>query len=332
MFKSAIVTLTLWYVLLSTILCLLVSGVVYHFSTRELSEALRNQYAQLANSDHDSDNQRYVPTQELDTRSQHLLQNLIYFNVVVLAGSSVASYALARRTLRPIEAAHQAQIRFTAEASHELRTPLAAMKADTEATLMDDRNDAVMLRWTLQGNLHDIEKLEKLTNHLLEISRYKSKATPVWKDVELGTIIEDVLKQFRQPISASHIEITTDTKPVHLKGDPQALCQLVTIVLDNAIKYSPDKGSIRVVLTKANKQATLTIADTGMGIRAEDLPHIFESFYRSQKVATSEHKLPAGYGLGLPLAREIVEVHNGTIGVHSKENNGTVVTIKLPLS
>jgi len=331
MFKSATVTLTLWYVLLSLGLSLLFSGVLYHFSTRELAEALHNQYHVLANLDHDGDDQLRASTQELNARSQHLLQNLLYFNLLVLAGSSLASYGLARRTLRPIEAAHQAQIRFTAEASHELRTPLAAMKADTEATLMDERNDAAVLRRTLQDNLHDIEKLERLTDHLLEISRYKSKSAPAKEDIDIDSIIRDVLQQFRQPIRANRLKTSTDTTPVRITGDPQALRQLITIVLDNAIKYSQPKGSIAVALTKDSKNAIITITDVGIGIRADDLPHIFESFYRAQTVATKQHQA-VGYGLGLPLAKEIVETHNGTISVQSQEAKGTVVTIKLPLT
>src|ERR1035438_8663009 len=130
MFKSATLKLTLWYVLIVMVLSLLFSGVLYHFTTHELSEGLDDQYHQIISNDHDGDNYRYISTSELDTRSKHLILEMVYFNIVVLLGASISSYALARRTLRPIEEAHQAQIRFTAEASHELRTPLTAMKAD----------------------------------------------------------------------------------------------------------------------------------------------------------------------------------------------------------
>jgi len=329
MFKSAIVTLTLWYVLLSVGLSLLFSGVLYHVSTRELEEALHNQYQEITNNDHDVGSQKYVSI-ELDTRSQHLWQQLVYFNVLVIAGSGIISYLLARRTLKPIEEAHQAQIRFTAEASHELRTPLTAMKADTEATLMDRSDDPAVLRQTLQGNLQDIEKLEKLANHLLEISRYKSKAAPTLEDINLETVIQKALKQFEQPIHANQLKVRVDINPVHVKGDSQGLQQLVIIVLDNAIKYSRTKGVIDVNLTDNNKAATMTITDEGMGIRAEDLPHIFERFYRSKTVNNDKREV-LGYGLGLPLAKDIVELHKGSIEIKSEENKGTTATIKLPL-
>jgi len=330
MFKSAIVTLTLWYVLLSVGLSLLFSGVLYHASTHELGDALRNQYQEIANNDHDGDNQRYVST-ELDARSQHLLRQLVYFNIVILAGSGIVSYLLARRTLKPIEDAHKAQVRFTAEASHELRTPLTAMKADTEATLMDRSNDPAVLRKTLQDNLRDIEKLEKLANHLLEISRHKSKAVTAFEDIDLETVIQKALEQLQQPIHANQLKIRASTASVHVKGDPQGLQQLFIIVLDNAIKYSHSKGSIDVKLANDNKHAVIVITDEGIGIRAADLPHIFERFYRSKTAVAKEGEV-SGYGLGLPLAKEIVDLHKGSFEIQSEENKGTTATIELPLS
>ena len=331
MFKSATVKLTLWYVLLVMGLSVLFSSALYHFSTHELAEGLRNQYKTLASNDNDGDDHNYAPTQELDTRSQHLLQDLIYFNIFVFFGSSITSYALARRTLAPIEEAHQAQIRFTAEASHELRTPLTAMKADTEATLMQKSPGSAVLRRTLQDNLRDVEKLEKLANHLLEISRYKSTAVQAWQDIDLEATLQDVLKQFQLNIRDGRLKVKVKSVPIRFRGDQQGLRQLIAIVMDNAIKYSHSEGVISVTLAKANKYAAITVEDTGIGIAAEDLPHIFESFYRAQNTATKK-KGVTGYGLGLPLAKEIVELHGGSIEVQSKENQGTTLTVKLPLT
>jgi signal transduction histidine kinase len=328
MFKSATVSLTLWYVLLAMGLSFLFSGVVYHFSTGELTEALHNQYQVL--SDHDRGDRSYVPTHELDTRSHHLLKNLVYFNILVLTGSSLASYILARKTLRPIEAAHQAQIRFTADASHELRTPLAAMKADTEATLMTSPDNAALLRRALKDNLVDIEKLDKLTDHLVEISRYDSKAAVAEEDVELGSIIKEVIRQFNRRIKDNGLKIKVETEPAQVHGDMHGLSQLITIILDNAIKYSNPKGQINVALLRKNRGAIITVKDHGIGIPAGDLPHIFERFYRSQNVNTNKKK-STGYGLGLPLAKDIVDIHGGTIVLHSKEHEGTTVTITLPV-
>ena len=327
MFKSATVSLTLWYVLLVMTLSLLFSGVLYHFSTDELAEALHNQFKVL--NDNDRDDRGYLSTYELDARSSQLFDNLIYFNIAVLVGSCLASYILARRTLRPIEAAHQAQIRFTADASHELRTPLTAMKADTEATLMRGSDDVVLLRRTLNDNLEDIKKLYKLTDHLVEVSRYDSKTVISKQNVDLKVIIEDVLKQLNRQIKDKKLIVKVESDPIQIYGDARGLHQLITIVLDNAVKYVKPKGKLSLILTQKNKQLVLIIKDNGIGIPASDLPHIFERFYRSKNVGISKRKTK-GYGLGLPLAKEIVELHNGSIEVQSSELKGTTVTVVLP--
>lgn len=329
MFKSATMSLTLWYVFLAMSLSVLFSGVLYHFSTGELAEALHNQYQVL--NDKDIDDRRYISTYELDARSHHLLDDLVYFNILVLVGSSLASYVLARRTLLPIEIAHQAQVRFTADASHELRTPLTAIQADTEATLMRDPNNVDLLRRTLKANLEDIKKLDKLTDHLVDLSRYDSKLALDKEDVDLETIIQEVIRQFNRRIKSNNIKVETETHSVLFRGNPHSLRQLVTIILDNAIKYTKPKGKIKLTMVKKSKHIVIIIKDNGVGISPVDLPRIFERFYRSQKTSVNKNKT-TGYGLGLPLAKDIIELHRGTVDVQSKEHSGTTVTITLPLS
>lgn len=327
MFKSALIRLTLWYVLLIMSLSLVFSGVLYHFSTEELTEALHNQYLVL--KDNDKDDQTNVSTYELNVRSHQLLDNLIYFNIVVLVGSCLISYFLAKRTLQPIEAAHRAQIRFTADASHELRTPLTAMKADTEATLMKESNDPALLRETLQANLEDIESLDKLTDHLVEVSRYDSKTTINKEKLELNQIIDEVIKQFDHQVQAKKLLIKTQTPATEIYGEAHGIRQLLTIILDNAVKYSNKNGTITIKLQKSHKYIIISVKDNGIGIPKADLPHIFERFYRSNNVDQSKLKTK-GYGLGLPLAKEIVERHNGSINIQSGPETGTIVTVKLP--
>lgn len=331
MFKSASVKLTMWYVLLTMGLSLIFSGVLYHFSTHELAEALESQYHALITNDYDGDNRNSVSARELDARSQHLLRNLVYFNIIVLLGSTITSYLLARRTLRPIEAAHQAQARFTAEASHELRTPLTAMRADTEATLMELSNNPKVLRRTLEGNLQDITKLEKLTNHLLEISRYRHAMQVGREDIDLEAMVREVLGQFKRLIRDKKLRVTTDTVPVTIVADRYGMQRLLTIVLDNAIKYSSPKGKITVVIIRHAKHVIVTVQDNGIGIRADDLSHVFEPFYRAKSFKQQDRDTTTvGYGLGLSLAQEIVELHHGSIDIASVAGAGVTVTIRLP--
>lgn len=327
MFQSATFKLTLWYVLLATCLSVLFSVVVYRLSTEELGEALTHQYSSFVGNDHDGDNVP-PPYSDIQRHGQHLLNELIWFNIVVVSGSSVVGYFLARRTLKPIENAHQAQTRFTAEASHELRTPLAAMRADTEVALMEKGLPAKTQR-TLQGNLRDIERLELLAGHLLDIARYqnKIKAEPV--PLDLDEIVQNVVNQLSRAAQEKHISIEPDIRPVQVRGEQYGLQQLVTIVLDNAIKYSHEHGTIVVSLHSDETKAELTIKDNGIGIPSDDLPHIFERFYRSMNTK-SDKEAANGYGLGLPLAQAIVIAHSGEIQISSREDNGTTVRVTVP--
>lgn len=327
MFQSATVKLTFWYVLLAAMLCLAYSVVVYHLSTEELDEALNRQYHSLVSTnDHDNDNVP-PPYTAIHDHSKHLLSELVWFNIAVIVGSSAFGYLLARRTLRPIEQAHTAQIRFTAEASHELRTPLAAMRADTEVALME-KGLAVQARRILKTNLQDIERLERLTTNLLDIARYHNGVAPKLSVLDFDELTQQAIKQLAHQALHKHITLKSTILPVQVTGDQRALEQLVIIFIDNAIKYSHADTTVAISLKADAARAVLTITDTGVGIPADDLPHIFEHFYRSHNTSKTEHT--SGYGLGLPLAQEILSAHDGQVEIESQENHGTTVTVTLP--
>jgi len=329
MFRSATAKLTLWYLLLATCLSVLFSVVVYHLSTEELGEALNHQYASFVDNDHDQDNIP-PPSSDIQRHRQHLLGELVWFNVVVITGSSIVGYFFARRTLKPIELVHQAQARFTSEASHELRTPLAAMRADTEVALME-KGLPVKTRHTLQGNLRDIERLEQLTGHLLDIAHYQNKTTTESVLLDLDEIVQNVVERLSYAVQEKHIRIKQDIQPAQVIGEQHSLEQLVTIVLDNAIKYSHERGTVTISLRTDEATAALTIKNNGIGIPANDLPHVFERFYRSANVK-SDKKVASGYGLGLPLAQEIASALGGAVHIHSRGDSGTTVRITLPLA
>ncbi len=328
MFKSATVKLTFWYVLLAVALCLAYSVVVYHLSTEELSEALNHQYHSYTDNDHG----RYnipLPEPYIHEHGAHLLKGLVWFNVVVVAGSCIAGYFLARQTLRPIEHAHQAQVRFTAEASHELRTPLAAIRADTEVALME-KGLTTKTKHTLEGNLRDIERLEQLTANLLDIARYQNGSQIKLAVLDFDELIRQAIKQLAHKAEQKHIKFKAAITPVQVMGEQRVLEQLVIIILDNAIKYSHEKTTVTISLNTDDTHAVLIIKDKGVGIPTSDLPHIFEHFYRSQNTDAISHT--SGYGLGLPLAQEIIKAHNGQITIESHEKRGTTATITLPLA
>ena len=329
MFKSATIKLTLWYVLIVMILCLIFSGVIYHFSNNELAEGLHKQYQELVPNDHDSDDYITSTKAEIAEQSGNLFDNLIYFNVVVFLVASLGSYVFARNTLKPIKRAHQSQLRFTTDASHELRTPLTSMKADTEATLMRYQDNTSQLRRALTDNLTDIQKLDKLTNQLLEISRLDSPHHISKEIVDIENVIKLVVKSFNRGTKGLTIDVDIQSTACYVLADEQSIRQLLTIILDNAVKYSSSKGSVQIRVARQSKHLLISVSDNGIGIPKDDLTHIFERFYRSNNVNTSKRKI-TGYGLGLPLAKDIAELYGGTIRVASKENISTTVTISLP--
>lgn len=330
MFRSAILKLTFWYVLLSMGLSLLLSVAVYHFASHELTEGLNNQSHAIISNDYDADNIRAISSRELSNRSSQLFSDLLYFNIVILVGSTIASYILARRTMRPIEDTHQAQVRFIAEASHELRTPLAAMRVDTESILREKRKDPHTMQTALEDNLKDIVRLEKLTDHLLQMSRYKehSVLSPVAIDVQV--LLRDTIEQLKRQYSDRKLDFIIHSVPATLSIDPVAIQQLLTIIIDNAIKYShAGISTITITITRSKSGLSIEVSDEGIGITAQDLPHIFEHFYRSSNVKNQAIAV-GGYGLGLPLAKDIVDLYGGTIAVHSTENKGATFIVTLP--
>lgn len=331
MFNSATLKLTLWYVLFITLLSIVFSAGLYYFANQELNEALNSESHLIEPNDHDADDLNHIDKEEYKASSNQFLAELLYFDLLVIFASSLLSYIFARRTLLPIERAHQAQIRFTAEASHELRTPLAAMKLDTEVTVLQRNPDKKSMLSTLRANLRDINRLEMLTEHLLDISRYDNKVENRAELLDLKVVIEEVLAQFRSLFKAKKLGVVKDLSLVKVKADERAIIQLLSIVIDNAVKYSNSGGKITLRLKAINKQAVITVEDVGQGIAEKDLPHLFERFYRSSSAIGVSNKTEVdGYGLGLSLAKEIVRSHRGSIRINNKLNGGAIVEIKLP--
>ncbi len=334
MFRAAVLKLTAQYVLLAMMLCIIFSVVFYGLATHELGEGLHNQFHAFSNNDHDGDNvvepHDNISGPELKTRSNNLRADLITFNAIVFGASLLIGYLLARRTLKPIEEAHNSQVRFTAEASHELRTPITAMKADTESILMEKEPSPKLLRQGLESNLRDIERLERLSKHLLSMARYKSAARQNNQLIDLKLLLRQVVKEAERVHRDKALKLKKDLEPVVIQAEPLAIEQLLAIVIDNAMKYSKPKGTVTITTQRESNQATIVIKDSGIGIKKADLPHVFEHFYRSSTAQTSD--IASGYGLGLPLANDIVTLYKGKLILASDEGKGTTVTISLPIT
>ncbi|HZS04113.1 MAG TPA: heavy metal sensor histidine kinase [Blastocatellia bacterium] len=230
-----------------------------------------------------------------------------------------------------LQAAFERQRQFTSDASHELRTPLAVMRGEIEVSLRRTRSPQEYER-VLQSNLEEIHRLSRLVEDLLTLARGDSgQVTLQLEPVVLDHLCRQTAKQLL-PLAEGRGQTLLWTPPeghVLVNGDPQRLKQLLLNLLDNAMKYTPQGGRITLGLGTEGKEAVLTVADTGRGIATEDLPHIFERFFRHSR-STSDRSV-IGFGLGLSIVKWIVDSHGGKIGAQSKVGEGTTFTVRLPL-
>jgi two-component system, OmpR family, sensor kinase len=230
-----------------------------------------------------------------------------------------------------LQAAFERQKQFTSDASHELRTPLAVLRGDIEIALRRQRS-AEDYQQTLTSNLEEIVRLSRLVEDLLMLARADSGRVELrCEPLDLGKLCAGMI-EYISPLAEQREQTLTYQAPaqtVTVNADVQRIKQLLLNLLDNAIKYTELKGAITLSLSTEGESAVLRVADTGRGIPPEDLPHIFERFFR-RSAKTSDRSAP-GSGLGLSIVKWIVEAHGGKIEAQSKLGEGTVFTVRLPL-
>ncbi|HEY5442640.1 MAG TPA: HAMP domain-containing sensor histidine kinase, partial [Candidatus Saccharimonadales bacterium] len=209
-----------------------------------------------------------------------LLGRLIVLNVLVLIIGAALSYYLARRTLEPIEDAMESQSRFVSDASHELRTPLTAILASNEVALRKTHLTLAQAKQTLKSNVEEMIKLKNLSDGLLSLSKQDAGSIVV-QPVSLQDVAGEAMNRVLAAAQAKHITIQDEVPAVKVSGDMASLVQTVTVLLDNAIKYSANKSTVYLEGGQQDGRGYLSVKDRGIGITAEDLPHIFERFYRA---------------------------------------------------
>jgi signal transduction histidine kinase len=268
-------------------------------------------------------------TQRISEGRSELVGRLILLNVLTLFLGAIISYYLARASLEPIEEAMEAQSRFSSDASHELRTPLTAIRARNEVALRKPKLSTAEARQVIQSNLDEVIKLEVLSEGLLRLAREDGK--PIKKmPVGLDEVVSDAINKVIEPAQAKHISIHETVPKISIMADASSLAQAIKILLDNAIKYSPPKTTIKISARVKGKQAFLDVKDQGQGIKAADLPHVFDRFYRADHARTKKGE--NGYGLGLSIAQKIIDQQGGEITVKSAVDKGSTFTIKLVLA
>jgi heavy metal sensor kinase len=233
--------------------------------------------------------------------------------------------------LERLEQAFRRITQFTADASHELRTPVALMRTRAEIVLRKSRCEEEY-RETLRQILEDLQRTSSLIENLMLLARADSGAEALERTrIDLAENLGRACLEGRALAEAKQISLRTDLpeSPLWIEGDAPSLRRLFLILLDNAVKFTSPKGRITVSLSASNGCALAEVRDTGIGIAAGDLPHIFERFFRADRARSRE---TGGAGLGLSIGKWIAEAHGGTITVLSKPGEGSAFQVRIPLA
>jgi len=227
---------------------------------------------------------------------------------------------------RQTERTLQQQRRFVADASHELRTPLTTIRGNLgllqrQPPIAEDDERAV-----LSDMVDETNRLIRLTNDLLVLARSDAGRALRQVPVPIGPLVDDICRQGKL-LGATQTIVCEAVPEVSVVGDPDAIKQVLLILLDNALKFTPEGGTITLRAAVLDRMAAIHLHDTGPGIAPEALPHIFERFYRSDEARSGE-----GAGLGLAIAKELIEAQHGQIGVESELGKGSTFTVTLPLA
>ena len=337
MFNKARLKLTGWYLLIIMVVSLAFSAVIYRESSLELERfaaAQRSRFERRILMT-DAPTPSLVPTQSplldeelIGETEQRILMSLILINVGILSLAGILGYYLSGKTLSPIHDMMEEQYRFVTDASHELKTPITAIKTTLEVSLRDTKLSVEDAKETLSTSLEEVNHLQKLAEGLLELTHKNSaiELTPT----KISDVIQTATKTIEPLAKKKKIILHMKIPILFLQLETLSMTRALVAILDNAIKYSPARSEISVISSIKGKTFFLQIKDQGKGIEEEDMPFVFDRFYRTDKARNNDSV--TGYGLGLSIAKEIISAHHGDIEIMSEVGKGTTVTIELPYS
>jgi signal transduction histidine kinase len=257
-----------------------------------------------------------------------LLMILMMLGIVFFGVAVFISVVMSKRAMVPISNAFTRQREFVADASHELRTPLSVLLSSIDAMEMTMEPEGFVEK-LLSNMRQEVKRMTNLVSDLLTLARSDSNANVIKKETfDFRPFADNAIESVTPLAAEKEISLELDA-PSSLKatGDSQRLSQLLYILLDNAIKYTPAGGRVRLSLKNEGNDLWFSVQDTGIGIKKEDFAHIFERFYRVDKSRTRQ---VGGHGLGLSIAKWIVETHGGTIQLASEVGKGSMFVVRIP--
>ena len=254
---------------------------------------------------------------------RQLLGGLLLLGAISVAGLGAGSWWLAGQTLEPTQRSWERQQTFVANASHELRTPLTLIRASAEMARRHTPAGSSQVA-LLDDVIGESDHMTRLVEDLLLLSRLDAKKLKLERqNINLGELADDLRRQFERVAEAQGVRLEVETPAVEVVGDRTRLRQVLLILLDNALNHTPTGGAVKLAAAAQKNGVRVSVSDTGSGIPAEHLPHIFERFYQAENSSR-------GAGLGLSIAKALVEAQGGQIGVLSEDGKGTRVWLLLP--
>jgi len=334
MFQQARIKLTIWYLIIIMLVSVAFSLVIDLGINGELGRFERLQTLRIQR-----EQQLMLPvppppqvhgldTQAIAAARARLTLILVFINLGIFIGAGFAGYFLAGRTLHPIKEMLDEQNRFITDASHELRTPLTSLKTSIEVNLRNKNLSINQAKKLIQSNLEDVEHLRVLSDGLLRLAYYQEpNGNMLFERVSVREIVENAIDKVKALALDNNVEINSKIEKLEINGDKKSFTELFVILIDNAIKYGKQNSSVKINASRVDSRVVISVSDQGVGIDDEDLPFIFKRFYRAEKSRSKENV--SGYGLGLSIAKKIVETHNGMITVKSEKGEGTTFTVIL---
>lgn len=254
---------------------------------------------------------------------------LAFLGAIALIIATIVGHILSGKAMIPLKEAYEKQRQFAADASHELRTPLAVVMASAELLQNDPSIKSPFLKQVIEDVRDEVKKMTKLVSDLLVVARSDNKALKLKpQKFNLSALIEQTARLMQPLADQKKIDLQAAKLPkVEIQADEQKIRQLVLILVDNAVKYTPDGGRVCVRYESTEKgKVRFAVSDTGIGIAKEDQAKVFDRFYRVDKARSREM---GGNGLGLAIAQEIVHLHKGRIWIQSELGKGTTFFVEL---
>lgn len=323
--RRPVLRLTLWYVLILTVIVSIFSVVAVALSTSEFERNVdlggEYQPACLVRGTCEEEEFRQ---QQVYESADRFFKNLLVFDASIIMLGAIASYFFARRTLRPVGWALERQIQFSSDVAHELRTPLAVMISEIEVELRDKTSTKKSHQKLLESNLEEVNRLREMTDRLLLLS---SGIQFSLEEISLKEVIARAIEIVKPRAKQRRVKIASSVEDLAIKGSFGNLVDAIVILLDNAIKYSSAKDEVRIIGRRVGRRTEILVIDQGVGIDPDKINKIFDRFYRvdSARCRTGCE----GFGLGLPLAKQIIDLHGGEITVQSAVDKGSTFTIRL---